>query len=56
MLHSYDDASCVVTMGYSAGLDINEETPLNQKPHQIAQDMALLHALLAHVLTFPSQP
>ena len=57
MLRSYDDASCVVTMGtgkfYSAGLDINEETPLNQKPHLIAQDMALLHALLARVLTFP---
>ena len=54
VLHSYDDTSCVVTMGtgkfYSAGLDINEETPLNQKPHQIAQDM---HALLARVLTFP---
>ena len=43
----------LVWLHYSAGLDINEETPLNQKPHQIAQDMALLHALLARVLTFP---
>ena len=38
---------------YSAGLDINTETPLNQDPHQIAHDMGLLQKLVARLLTFP---
>ncbi|CAI8053793.1 Putative enoyl-CoA hydratase/isomerase YngF [Geodia barretti] len=54
---SWEDATCLVTTGmgkfYSAGLDINTETPLNQDPHQIAHDMGLLQKLVARLLTFP---
>ena len=57
ILDRYDDVTCLVTTGhgksYSTGLDIATTAPFIHDWDKMEHDMAVLHKLLARLLSYP---